>query len=102
MWASELNGHMELAAIDYNGRTPLQTPYVQVSTDGVHVPYGTPPNVRYINMEFFEAGDELTIGSDTWKVFPVIRRGPSKGYMNPPTEPSDEFSDNYGIAYLKA
>ena len=103
MWANEMTRHIgTLSAIDFNGRTPLQTPFVEISTNDVYVPYGTPPNLRYVSMEFFEAGDEMTIGPDTWKVFPVIRRGPAKGYMNPPSEPSDEFSENYGIAYLKS
>lgn len=102
MWANEITRHIgDLSAIDFNGRTPLQTPFIEVDTDGVYVPYGTPPNFRYVSMEFFEAGDEMTIGPDTWKVFPVIRRAPAIGYQTPAPEPSEEGSENYGIAYLK-
>lgn len=102
MWANEMTHHIgRMSAIDWNGRTPLQTPFVEVDTDGVYVPYGTPPNFRYVSMEFFEAGDEMTIGPDTWKVFPLIRRGDALGYIGRVIEPSEEFSGNYGIAYLK-
>lgn len=74
------------------------TVYVRIGTD--FYPYGTPPNIRYVNMEHYSAGDEITIGSDIWKVFPVIRK------MTPPnsvsfTDPEHEGSQNYGIAYLK-
>lgn len=53
------------------------------------------PNIRVINMTAFQPGDELTVGSDTWKIFPMIRRQETGGS-------TEEISGFGGIAYLKA
>lgn len=50
-------------------------------------PIGTVPGMRYMDMSQYEAGDEFTLGSDTWKVFPWYNKG--------------GLSLNRGIAYLK-
>lgn len=50
-------------------------------------PIGVIPGMRYMDMTNYLPGDEFTIGSDTWKVFPWYAKG-SIGY-------------NRGIAYLK-
>ncbi len=55
---------------------------------------GEPPAIRAINMYAFAATEELTIGSDTWKVFPVVRKGTS-------AVSTEEYSGNYGLAYKK-
>ena len=31
--------------------------------------------MRFLNMTRFVAGEEFTLGSDTWKVFPWIKQG---------------------------
>lgn len=51
------------------------------------VPIGVMPGLRYMDMTNYLPGDEFTIGSDTWKVFPWYSKG-GIGY-------------NRGIAYLK-
>lgn len=51
---------------------------------------GMPPNVRAVSLQFLNAGENLTLGSDTWKVFPVVRRNGNLG---------EEDSGTYGIAY---
>ena len=51
-------------------------------------PIGVVPGMRYMDMTNYLPGDEFTIGSDTWKVFPWYVKG-GIGY-------------NRGIAYLKA
>ena len=50
-------------------------------------PIGSVPGIRYMDITNYLPGDEFTIGSDTWKVFPWYAKG-SIGY-------------NRGIAYLK-
>jgi len=50
-------------------------------------PIGSVPGMRYMDMTNYLPGDEFTIGSDTWKVFPWYAKG-GIGY-------------NRGIAYLK-
>lgn len=50
-------------------------------------PIGAVPGIRYMDMTNYLPGDEFTIGSDTWKVFPWYAKG-GIGY-------------NRGIAYLK-
>jgi len=71
----EADTFMVANPISFNGRTALQTPLVMANVDG-YVPFGIPPALRYINLEYFEAGDELVIGNETWKVFPWTRRAP--------------------------
>lgn len=51
------------------------------------------PNIRTINMSAFQPGDNFTQGSDTWVVFPMIRRQTVGG--------SEEQTGFGGIAYKK-
>ncbi len=98
-WGSEVNSFFVGSPIQFNARTPLMTPLVWVSNNGYR-PFGTPPGFRYVNMTYFEAGDEFTIGTETWKVFPWARRkqGASDYGLS---SPADEATGMYGIAYLK-
>jgi len=97
----EADTFMVANPINFNGRTALQTPLVMANVDG-YVPFGNPPALRYINLEYFEAGDELVIGNETWKVFPWTRRAPGLETTNDAYRgPEYEASGMYGIAYLK-
>lgn len=51
---------------------------------------GSPPNVRAVSLEFLNAGETLNLGSDSWKVFPIVRRNGNLG---------EENSGTFGIAY---
>lgn len=51
-------------------------------------PIGVVPGMRYMDMTNYLPGDEFTIGSDTWKVFPWYSKG-------------GVLSATRGIAYLK-
>lgn len=51
-------------------------------------PIGVVPGIRYMDMTNYLPGDEFTIGSDTWKVFPWYSKG-------------GVLSATRGIAYLK-
>jgi hypothetical protein len=53
---------------------------------------GVPPGLRHVSLEFLNPGDEIVLGAETWKVFPLRRKG--SGSEIP-------LSGNYGIAYLK-
>ncbi len=86
----------------YNGvavLTPM--PYFASIVGGLYQPLGAPPNVRGINIFNYNPGDTLSIGSNTWQVFPIASKGPvnnSSGTSG--TTPSS--SGNYGIAHLVA
>ncbi|MCK5131694.1 MAG: hypothetical protein KAR40_06025 [Candidatus Sabulitectum sp.] len=53
---------------------------------------GWQPDVKTLNMKNFSPGDEITVGSDTWMIFPYVR----KQYTADLNE-----SRNLGIAYKK-
>lgn len=53
---------------------------------------GYAPGVRHIQMANYTAGQEITLGSDTWMIFPMIRKQNIS---------SGEESKNAGMAYLK-
>lgn len=85
------------AANPNNGYVPLipiQCWYRQdfVTPDGWRL-LGYAPDVRIVNIKHMEAGQEFTVGSDTWKVFPFVR----KQYFQDNTEESW----NGGLAYRK-
>jgi hypothetical protein len=54
---------------------------------------GEPPAFRHVAMDYLNAGDELTFGTDVWKVFPCIRKVATG---------SNGASGRAGVAYLKA
>lgn len=43
-----------------------------VAAQALHI--GSFPNVRYCSMEGFNPADEVTMGSDTWMIFPMLRK----------------------------
>ena len=108
-WSKEVRSFQVATPIQFNSRTALMTPLVWVSSGGYR-PFGTPPNFRYVNLTYFEAGDELTIGGDVWKLFPWARRKAGARttgryengvYVGTYNRPEDEATEMYGIAYLK-
>lgn len=54
---------------------------------------GQMPDIAIVNIHNFSPGDEVTIGSDTWKIFPWVR----KQFLQADTEESW----NAGVAYKK-
>lgn len=67
---------------------------------GYGSPVGRPPNIRFCNISKFTDGQEITIGSDTWKVFPMTKRGPGGG-SGTSANPYLRGSGFHGYAYLK-
>lgn len=55
--------------------------------------YGTVPDVRVLNMANVSSKAVMTIGSDEWMIFPVVRKGWGTIY--------DMQSGHYGIAYRR-
>lgn len=83
--SSNLNGFSPLAPIDIYIRKTTDTP------DSVY-PLISIPDLRAVNIKAFTDAQEITIGSDTWVVFPLTKRGINTGY---------ESCGNHGLAYKK-
>ncbi len=75
------------------GVTPLAPILLRVERgSGFWSDIGQVPNIRFLNMSRFNAADEFTIGSDTWKVFPWLRKG---------NVSNQQYSQELAFAYLK-
>lgn len=76
------------------GITPLAPVLIRVERDdGYWSDIGEVPGLRFMNMSRFAPGDEFTIGSDTWKVFPWLRKGNVEG---------QPYSQDLAFAFLKS
>jgi hypothetical protein len=71
---------------------PIQNYVLRVG--GLYSPIGTFPNVRYLRMDRFSPGEEITIGTDTWKIFPFVRQGVSVASATP-------YSAQHAYAFKK-
>lgn len=78
----------DLSPNSLNGVGVLLPNIVSVNRNQEYLnPIGTVPGMRYMDMTNYLPGDEFTLGSDTWKVFPWYAKGGRSGQR--------------GIAYLK-
>lgn len=60
------------------GRTTLvPTLMLGERTGGQYSPLGSGPGVRWVQLDYLDPGAVLTIGTDQWKVFPVVRKNGS-------------------------
>lgn len=60
----------------WSGRTPMQHIQIRHYRGATYYsPIGEVPNIRYLNMTRFVAAEEVTIGSDVWKIFPWVKQG---------------------------
>lgn len=96
-FAAEANGTIKLpflsAASVLTGRAPLLPLWVAVNRgSGLWSDVGLPPDMRFVRMDNMEPGQEYTLGTDTWVVFPVARKNGANGLAN---------SSIYGYAYRK-
>lgn len=71
---------------------PIPATYTIKATPDDAMLLGFMPNVRHISMKNFSPAQALTVGSDTWTVFPGVR----KRYE----QDDQEESGNMGFAYL--
>ena len=67
--------------------------YVERAVGNVYSYIGDVIDMRWVNLANNQAKDEITIGSDTWKLFPVISKQP----FGSPTA----ATGNYGFAFRK-
>ncbi len=80
----------------WNGLAPMMPCYVGAMRspyNGNWTLLGEFPGVRFLNISNFNPGDELTLGTDVWKIFPLF----NKAY----TPLSEPISYDYGLAYRK-
>lgn len=82
----------------FNGLAPLLPikTFVERAVGNVYAYVGDAPDIRCLNMKNNNPKDEITIGSDTWKIFPVVSNSPIINTNNAP--PS---SGNYAFAFRK-
>ncbi len=86
-----LYGIMTTGASSRTGRTILEPCLVAgARPSGQFSLLGWPPNIRWVDLKYLDPGATLTLGTDTWKVFPVIRKNGTNGQPN---------SARYGYAY---
>ena len=82
------------AASEQTGRAPLLPLWVAVDRgSGLWSDVGYPPDMRFVRMDNLEPGQEYPLGTDTWLVFPVIRKNGAPGSPN---------SGVWGFAYRRA
>ncbi|MBU65577.1 MAG: hypothetical protein CL858_09015 [Cupriavidus sp.] len=80
----------------YNGLAPMLPCYVGVNRTpyiGTWTLLGEFPDVRFLNIANFNPGDELTFGTDVWKIFPLWNKAYTLG--------AEPISYDYGLAYRK-
>lgn len=69
----------------FTGRTPLTPIMLWAWRDTVSQlrhPIGYPEDIRVLRMDNFQPNDTITIGADTWRVFPFVRRNGTAGQQN--------------------
>ena len=83
----------------FNGVAPMiPIPFfAERAVGNIYSFVGDAPDIRFVNMKNNNAKDEITIGSDTWKLFPVISNSPT---IN--TGGAAASSYPYGLAFLKS
>ncbi len=74
---------------------PLVSMYWRRSPDEIYGPMGQMKDVRGVNVRDYAAGDEVTVGSDTWVVFPAAQKSTSDG------TPTNGETGYLGVAYRK-
>lgn len=103
------SGYLCSAKSPYAG-TAILTPinlYIgkRVGTDQFFQPIGIPAGARLISMEDVEPGAQITIGTSTWRVFPVFSKSDSyQSQIGPGVNtarrfPMDNTSAMVGMAY---
>ncbi len=85
----------------FSGQIALGTIRADVLRNGGALsPAGVFPDVRYVNMARYSPGQEITVGSDVWKVFPMARKGVGSGTPSNPLY-GQSFSHNHAYAFKK-
>ena len=77
---------------------------ISAGTDTSFYPLGRPPGVRMVNMQDLEPGQQITVGNETWRVFPHTTKSAETQQINGVggvNWPSYETSYYLGYAYLE-
>lgn len=91
-----LAGTWDYTVNTFNSRASLTRINHFVSDQGPIWRYvGEVADLRVLNIAAFAPGEEFTIGSDVWKIFPLYCK------KDDPSTPATEQSKNYGWAYKK-
>lgn len=64
------------------------------TADDVYGPMGSMKSVRGMSIKDYAAGDEISIGGDTWTIFPTYKKWPGSGALT-------NTSGHQGIIYKK-
>ena len=65
-----------LKASPLNGLSPMVPIVVSIMRSDLYMsPLGVVPGIRYLDMGDLLAGEEFSLGMDTWKVFPLYQKG---------------------------
>jgi hypothetical protein len=87
-----------MAANPNNGFVPMQPLWLayrdRTTSPESHYLLGTIPDLRFINIKYLDPAEEFTVGAETWKVFPWIKKQNLGG--------TNVESKNMGLAYRKA
>lgn len=93
--SNRVNHFYDRSVNGWAGVTPLQPVTIRIERAAPFwTNLGVIPGIRFMNMERFSPADEFSIGPDTWKVFPWVRKGSSNTN-------TDHYSQNYAFAFLK-
>jgi hypothetical protein len=71
------------------------------SPDELYGPMGQMKDVRMVNIRDFDGGEEITIGSDVWVMFPSYKKAIDASGDPDDSSPSAGESGYQGIAYKK-
>lgn len=89
--AGTIGGPSRASPSALTGRTPLWPLWcLSPRPSSFYSPIGYPPDLRYVRLDNFNPKDLLTLGTDEWKVFPLIRKNGLLGEPN---------SGTFGYAY---
>lgn len=89
--AAPINLLKDMGHSTLTGRAPMYPLWCAVPRGAdLYSDVGHPPDLRFIRLDGYAPGEELVLGSDRWKVFPVHRKNGPAGTPN---------SGVYGYAY---
>jgi hypothetical protein len=64
----------------WNVRTPMfPMEYFTTRASSLYSAIGRIPHMRYLSLRNLGPGDEITVGGETWKCFPIVQRTTSSG-----------------------
>lgn len=71
--------------------------FVERASANTYSYIGDVPDLRLVNMAYINPGDEITIGTDTWRILPACSKGTTVGTF----QSAVISSGNYGFAFRK-